>query len=220
MKKKKLIIYGIGKFAEYVNYVFENDSEYEVIAFCIEEKFLEFNSFNNKPVLEFEAIDSIYPPDVHSLFIAVGNNDIRKKIFDQSVLKGYSLASYISSKSKFWNNLVTGSNVFIDEGCILQPFIKISDNCIIFTSSLGHHTTIGKNSLLSGSKTGGNVTIGENCYVGLNASIKQNINIGNNTIIGMNCAIESDTDEFAVYSNKGTIKRKLNSQQLGNRFLK
>ncbi|WP_034888155.1 acetyltransferase [Gillisia sp. Hel_I_29] len=220
MIKKKLIIYGIGKFAEYVNYVFENDSEYEVIAFCIEEKFLEFNSFNNKPIVKFESIDSTYPPDVHSLFIAVGNNDIRKRIFDQSVLKGYALANYISSKSKFWSNLIVGDNVFIDEGCVLQPFIVIEDNSILFTSSLGHHTTVGKNSLLSGSKTGGNVTIGEFSYIGLNASIKQNVKIGNYTIVGMNCAIENDTDAFSVYSNKGTIKRKLNSSQLGNRFLK
>ena len=193
MKNKKLIIYGIGRFAEYVGYVFENDSDYEVVAFCIEEKYLESKSFNDKPLLKFESLDSSYPPDQYSLFIAVGNNEIRKKIFKQSVFKGYNLASYISSKSKFWDNLVAGTNVFIDEGCVLQPFISISDNSILFTSSLGHHTQIGKHSLLSGSKTGGNVIIGENCYIGLNASIKQNIKIGDNTIVGMNCAIERDT---------------------------
>ncbi len=220
MKNKKLIIYGIGRFAEYVGYVFENDSDYEVVAFCIEEKYLESKSFNDKPLLKFESLDSSYPPDQYSLFIAVGNNEIRKKIFKQSVFKGYNLASYISSKSKFWDNLVAGTNVFIDEGCVLQPFISISDNSILFTSSLGHHTQIGKHSLLSGSKTGGNVIIGENCYIGLNASIKQNIKIGDNTIVGMNCAIERDTSAYDVYSNKGTVKRKLNSAQLGNRFLK
>ena len=36
MPKKKLIIYGTGSFAEYVSYVFENDSPYEVCGFCME----------------------------------------------------------------------------------------------------------------------------------------------------------------------------------------
>ncbi|RKS50576.1 sugar O-acyltransferase (sialic acid O-acetyltransferase NeuD family) [Gillisia mitskevichiae] len=220
MKKKKLIIYGIGKFAEYVDYVFQNDSDYEVIAFCIEEKYLETKLFNNKPLLKYESLADSYPPNLYDLFIAVGNNEIRKKIFEHSISRGYYLASYISSKSKFWDNLITGNNVFVDEGCVLQPFIKISNNCILFTSSLGHHTQIKEHSLLSGSKTGGNVIIGENCYIGLNASIKQNINIGDNTIIGMNCAIERDTKPNEVYSNKGTTKRKLTSSELGNRFLK
>ncbi len=217
--KQKLLIYGIGKYAQYVHYVFENDSDYEVVAFCVEEKLLVKENFDEKPLLKFESIENEYPTDSHSIFIAVGNNKIRKKLFKESAAKGYSIASYISTKCRYWSNLKYGKNVFIDEGCVLQPFVQIGDNSILFTSDLGHHTKVGNHSLLSGSKTGGNARIGENCYIGLNASIKQNIKVGDNTVVGMGCAIEKDTKLNEVYSNKGTVKRKIDATILGNRFL-
>ena len=218
--KKSLIIYGLGKFAEYAAYVFDKDSDYNVEAFCIEEEFFDEKNQMEKPLIKFENIESTYPPKNHQVYIAVGNNEIRKRLFFELRSKKYNLATYISSKSRYWENLEVGENVFIDEGCSFQPFVKINDNAILFTTDLGHHTEIGAHSLLSGSKTGGNVKIGSNCYIGLNASIKQNIRIADNTVVGMGCVIERDTMLNDVYSNKSTIKRKINSLQLGNRFLK
>lgn len=220
MAKKKLIIYGIGKFAEYVQYVFNNDSEYEVVAFCIEKSLLRSEKFEEKPLFDFDLITQEFPPQNVSLFIAVGNNIIRKRIFAKAKQKGYFLASYISSKSSHWENLQFGENVFVDEGCVLQPFIIIKDNSILFTSQIGHHTHIGKHSLISGAKTGGNVKIGENCYVGLNASIKQNISVADNSIVGMGCIIEKDTDLNEVYTHKGTVKRNIDATQISSRFLR
>ena len=129
------------------------------------------------------------------------------------------MANYVSSKSAHWENLKLGENIFIDEGCVLQPFIEIGDNSILFTSQIGHHTHIGKHSLISGAKTGGNVKIGDNCYVGLNASIKQNISVADNSMIGMGCIIEKDTGLSEVYTHKGTIKRSISSTQISSRFL-
>lgn len=218
--KKALIIYGIGKFAEYVGYVFENDSEYEVVAYCIEEEFLKHDSFCNKPLTSFENLNNNYPPVDFSIFIAVGNNKVRERLFNRAKELGYDFASYISSKSSYWENLKTGKNVFVDEGCVLQPFITISDNTILFTSQIGHHTRIGKHTLISGSKTGGNVKIEDFCYLGLNASIKQNVEIAANTIIGMGCIIEKDIPVSSVFTHKGTTKRNLAPDQISRLFLK
>ena len=218
--KKALIIYGIGKFAEYVGYVFENDSDYEVVAYCIEEEFKKENSFCNKPLTSFEKLNTEFSPDDFSLFIAVGNNKVRERLYNRATEMGYNLASYISSQSSHWENLQTGNNVFVDEGCVLQPFISISDNTILFTSQLGHHTHIGKHALISGSKTGGNVRIGDYCYLGLNASIKQNVEIAANTIIGMGCVIEKNILKSSVFTHKGTTKRNLEPDQISRLFLK
>lgn len=220
MAKKKLIIYGTGKFAEYVQYVFNHDSEYEVVAFCIEKSLLRTEKFREKSLFDFDLITQEFPPQNASLFIAVGNNIIRERIFAKAKQKGYFLASYISSKSSHWENLQFGENVFVDEGCVLQPFITIKDNSILFTSQIGHHTQIGKSSLLSGCKTGGNVKIGNHCYIGLNASIKQNLHVADHCIIGMGCIIEKDTGLKQVYTHKGTIKREISSDLISSRFLK
>ncbi|SDS25660.1 acetyltransferase [Christiangramia echinicola] len=216
---RKLIIYGIGKFAEYVAYVFNEDSEYEVYGFCIEENLFNSENFIGKPLIKFQDMNKTYPPDEFEIFIAVGNNDVRRRILNGALQLEYNIATYVSTKCRKWDNLKVGINCFIDEGCVLQPFINIEDNCILFTTDLGHHTTICSDSLLSGSKTGGNVRVGSYSYIGLNASVKQNVNIARRNIIGMNCSIEKDTKENSVYSHKGTVKRSIDATVLGNRFL-
>lgn len=221
MEKKKLIIYGVGRFAEYVQYVFEQDSSYIVEAFCIESKLMDLQIWESKiPLISLEVFLQEYSAEDYSVFVAVGNNMIRKRIYTEFKSSKFRMANYISSKSAHWENLMLGENIFIDEGCVLQPFIEIGDNSILFTSQIGHHTHIGKHSLISGAKTGGNVQIGDNCYVGLNASIKQNISVADNSIVGMGCIIEKDTDINEVYTHKGTVKRNIDATQISSRFLR
>lgn len=218
--KKNLVIYGIGKFAEYVGYVFENDSDFDLKAYCIEEALLSSDQFAGKPLIGFETFLKKFPPEEFVIFIAVGNNKLREKFYLRAQKAGYNFASYISSKSRYWKNLVTGKNVFIDEGCVLQPFVEIGDNCILFASNIAHHTKIGNHCLISVCTTGGNVKIGEHCYMGLNTSIKQNLQIADNSIIGMGCVIEKDILQSSVYSHKGTTKRNLDPEQISRLFLK
>lgn len=214
------MIYGVGKYAEYAQYVFENDSEYTVKAFCMEKEYRNSNSWNGKPLVEFEELQKKFPAKSHSLFIAVGNNEIRKRNFETARKMGYSLASYISTKASYWENLVCGENVFIDEGTTLQPFVTVKENSILFACNIGHHTTIGAHCLISVSTTGGNVQIGDLTSVGMNSVIKQNLILGKKNIIGMGCVIEQDTPQGAVFSNKGTKKRSITYEQVANRFLK
>ena len=217
--KKKVIIYGIGKFAEYAAYLFENDSIFKVHGFCIERDYIEKSDHKIKNLMIFEDLNKIMNNDF-SIFIAVGNNQIRERIFKTAKELKYNLASYSSSKAIFWPDLSIEENVFIGEGSVIQPHVKIKANSFIIGGRLGHHSYIDNHVLLSGSTIGGNVIVGKSSYIGLNTSIKQNIKIGANTIIGMNCTIEKDTPRNSVYSNKATKKRNIDSLVLGNRFLK
>ncbi len=219
MGKKRLIIYGIGKFAEYVKYVFNNDSEYEVIAFCIESSFLNSDSFANLPLVAFEDLTKFFPVRSHSLFIAVGQNPVRQRLFDAAKEEGFFMPSYVSGKAHTWPNLELGQNCFIGEGSVIQPFVKIGNNSIHFGSRIGHHSLVQDHTLLSGSIIGGNTIIGEGSYLGLNSSVKQNLVVGPKNIIGMNVSIEENTSENAVFTHKGTQKRNLSYDDVAKRFL-
>ncbi len=220
MEKKKLIIYGIGNLAHYISYVFEKDSEFEVVAYCIEEKLFENPNFEQKPVIKLEEITENFSTEEYSIFIAVGDNVIRKRIYNYVKALDYSMASFISSKAITWDNLIIGENTFIDEGCKIHPFVTIGDNSIIMFSTIGHHVRIGNNNLLSVSTLGGSVRIGDDSFIGMNSVIKQNVIIGDKNIIGMGCVIENDTLENSVYSNKGTVKRNTTYDKVSSRFLK
>ncbi len=219
MQKKALIIYGVGHLAEYAAYVFQNDSPYNVIGFCLESSYLEANPSEGKEIISFEKLEEKYPEkDIH-LFIAVGNNLVRERIFAMAKKNKYRLATYISSKASTWENLEIGYNCFIGEGSVIQPFVKIEDNSILFGARIGHHCAIGKHSLLSGPTVGGNVSIGEYSFIGLNAVIQQNINIGSKNIIGMGVAIKHSTPDKAVFSAAKYTKREVSFDDISSNYL-
>lgn len=216
---KNLIIYGVGKLAQYIRYLFENDSGYKVVAYCIEEKLLNSETFDGHPLVNFESVHELYPPHSYHIFIAVGNNVIRSRLYSEAEKKGYSLATYISSKARIWPDIETGSNVFIGEGSVIQPFVKIGDNSLLICANIGHHSIIGNHSLLSVTTLGGDVKIGDHSFLGMNSAIKHGTRIGEFSIIGMNTSIEKNTAPYSVYSNKGTFLRKIDSSKLIDRLL-
>jgi sugar O-acyltransferase (sialic acid O-acetyltransferase NeuD family) len=217
----KVIIYGIGSFAEYISYAISNDSNYDVIGFCVDRELInKIDTLNGLPVVPFETVQNFYPPPEYDMFIAVGDNEIREKKFQQAIEKGFDLLSYISSKSTTWENLKYGKNVFISEGSGIQPFVKIGDNSIVIGAKVGHHSEIGKNNLLSCCCLAGNVIISNNSFLGLNSSVKQGTFIGNNNIIGMGCTIVKNTSDNDIYSiNKMTKKSNIPSTAMKKKYL-
>ena len=221
MKEKKLIIYGIGKFAEYVYYVFSEDSSYKVCGFCIESSYKNQNSIDlhGQPLVSFEELEKSFPPEEFDLFIAVGNNLIRERLFALAKSRRYTMATYVSSKATVWENLQCGENVFIDEGTMLQPFIEIGDNTILFSCSIGHHCQIGRHALLSACTLGGNVKIGSFSFLGMNSAVKENCTVGEKNFIGMGCIIAGNTSADAVYSTPVASKRNLKFEDLLKRII-
>lgn len=219
MKNKKLFIYGVGGLADYAAYVFENDSEFEVLGSCIEKNYLKKNMEDSQEIKVYEEIEDQLIQENIFLFIAVGNNIVRERIYKLSKQKGIQMATYISSKASTWANLQIGDNCFIGEGSIIQPFVKIGSNSILFGARIGHHCQIGDHVLLSGPTIGGNVNIGNFSFLGLNSVVLQNLEIGPKNIIGMGVSIKSSTQEGEVYSSATFIKRKVNFDDISNNYL-
>ncbi|MCM8570474.1 hypothetical protein NE848_13855 [Gramella jeungdoensis] len=221
MKNKKLIIYGIGKFAEYIAFLFNSDSDYHVEAFCVEKNFITKNNNNpNKiPLIPLEKISESCPPNQYEMFVAVGNDRVRERIYGKIKSKGYKFASYISTKATVFDNLKVGENTFISEDTAIQPFVSIDDNTILIGAKIGHHSKIGRNVLLSLTSIGANVIIGNNSFLGINSTVKSNISIGNNNIIGMGCIISHNTNDCEVFTAAKSIKRKLTSEDISDKYL-
>ncbi|MGY5851061.1 acetyltransferase [Salegentibacter sp. F14] len=220
--QKNLIIYGRGNFAEYIRYAFDQDSDYEVKAFCLEGSYLENvkdGTQNGLDILNFNTLEESHPPSHYDLFIAIGNDLLRERIFKEAKLKGYRLANFISSQATVWENIKLGTNVFISEDTAIQPFVTIGDNTIMIGPRIGHHSKIGDHVLLSLSFIGANSKIGNNSFLGLNSAIKPNTIIEKRNIIGMGCNITKNTKENEVYSSTTAKKRNLSYQDLNGKYL-
>ncbi|SFF60315.1 sugar O-acyltransferase, sialic acid O-acetyltransferase NeuD family [Salegentibacter agarivorans] len=220
-ENKKLVIYGVGKFADFIIYSFIHDSPYQVVAQCVEEAYIsEISETDHEfPLVNFDNLEKEFNPDEYYLFITVGNDKLRERIYKKARKKGYTLATYIATNAIYPKNLKTGNNVYIGEKTGIQPFVEIENNSFIIAANIGHHSKIGKNSLLSVCLLGAEVQVGKNTFIGLNATIKPKIKIGSFNIIGMNSKITSNTPDHAIFSEPATKIHKLSYKDISGKYL-
>jgi len=211
-----LIIFGVGKHAELLAWLFQEDSEFQVIGFCQESPVESAESalLCDLPVYSLDTVLNRFSPKDVYIHVAIGSNVIRQKYFAVFQAKGYKFASYISSYARVWKDLQTGENCFIGQGAVIQPKVTIGDNTIVMGASIGHHTRIGSHVLISCPAIGGSVTIGDYSFVGMNAILREKITIGCQNIIGAGTVILHDTGDDEVYSVPSTPKRKISAKDV------
>lgn len=199
MEKKRLVIVGDGPFAEIAYEYFTHDSDYDVTAFSVERDYIRRSSLFDLPIVPFEEIEGLYPPSEHKVFVAIVYNQLnrlRTRLYREAKNKGYELASYISSRAFVWHNCEIGEHCFIFENNVVQPFVRIGDNVILWSGNhIGHHAVIGNNCFISSHVVvSGLVRIGANCFLGVNATFFNNRVIGDDCIIGAGALVARNID--------------------------
>ena len=201
---KKLVIFGVGEIGKLSYYYFTHDSNYKVVAFTVDKQFIKQERFCDLPLIEFEKVKKLYPPESHNIFIAMGYNNMNKNRENKYIAArklGYNFASYISSKATFLSNFTIGDNCMILENNTIQPFVKIKNNVILWSGNhIGHGTTIESNCYISSHVViSGNVHIESNVFIGVNASIRDSITVKKESLIGAGSVIMEDTMPKSVY---------------------
>ncbi|MBK9332908.1 MAG: acetyltransferase [Ignavibacteria bacterium] len=204
MKNKKIIIIGNTSNARLAKYFFDIDSEYETVAFSVNEKYISESEFEGLPVKAFEGIEKTNPPSEYDAFVAVGYtnmNKVREELYNQCKEKGYNMANYISSRCSYLSQFEPGDNCFILEDNTIQPFVKIGNDVVLWSGNhIGHDVTIeDHNFITSHVVVSGFVTIKRNCFLGVNATIRDGITIAPETLIAAGAIIMKDTEEKGVY---------------------
>ena len=199
-KTKKLIIVGDSAFAEIAYEYFTHDSEYEIVAFAVEEQYLKRDSLFGVPVVAFETLQDRFAPAEHSFFAAnvyTQKNQLRTRLYLAAKEKGFTPASYISPHAFIWRNCKIGEHCFIFENNVVQPFVTIGDNVVLWSGNhIGHHSTIMDHCFVSSHVVvSGFCRVGRNCFMGVNATVANNINIGNDCIVGAGALILSDVED-------------------------
>jgi sugar O-acyltransferase (sialic acid O-acetyltransferase NeuD family) len=206
---KRIVVFGTSDFAIQVSSYLKNDSDYEIVAYTVDSEYNEGKTFLDLPVVDFEEVQKIYPPEEFGMFVAVGYhklNKTRESKFNEAKLKGYKLVSYVCSKNIVWSDLELGENCFVMEGNIIQMPVKILDNVFVgIGNGIGHNTLIRENCFLTSKvMIGGFCTIGKNTFIGLGAIIRDKIVIGENNILGAGSIILKSTNNNSSYLTKST----------------
>ena len=80
----------------------ENYSDYEVVSFAVDKKYIKGENFNNLPLIPFEEIENKYDPKNYFMHVALSYrefNKLREKKYISAKQKGFQLASFVSEQS-------------------------------------------------------------------------------------------------------------------------
>jgi sugar O-acyltransferase (sialic acid O-acetyltransferase NeuD family) len=107
---------------------------------------------------------------------------------------GYRPASYVSPRAFVWRNVEVGEHCFIFENNVVQPFVKIGANVVLWSGNhIGHHSVIRDHCFISSHVVvSGFCDIGEHCFFGVNATLGNNVTIGADCLLGAGACVVKD----------------------------
>lgn len=187
---ERLIVIGAGGYAksvldsvDYYNYQIKGFLD----EFSSEEEHLGY------PIL-WHSLDEVQEPEKYFYFIAIGNNEIRKKWFDRLVEKKLRLINVVDRSAIISPEAHIGTGCFFGKMSVVNSRAIIGNNCIINTKSLvehgcmvGNHVNISTNAVING-----DVTVGDGSFIGTCSVTLGQTSIGTWSTVGAGAVVTKD----------------------------
>lgn len=201
---RPLVLIGAGEFAQIACEYFQHDSDYEVAGFSVEQAYMATPTLAGLPVVPYEELQSHYPPGEVDAYVAIPSsqlNRLRTRFYLDAKSRGYRLASYVSSRAFVWRNAEIGENSFIFEGNVIQPFVRIGNNCILWSGNHVGHRTVFEDHVFVASHAviSGYCRIGESSFLGVNSTFNDRVTVARDNVIGSGALVVRDTEPGRVY---------------------
>ncbi|MCM1157258.1 MAG: acetyltransferase [Bacteroidales bacterium] len=199
---KDIVILGNNDFGRLLKYYLETDDERKVLAFTVSREYIKEKEFCGLPVVPFEQIEELYPPEQVEILLAIGNskmNEIRKKMYGECKEKGYTVASYIHSSCSIHTKDIGEGNILL-ENCLLYPYSKLGNGNLLWDHVLiSHDCVVGDfNTFSSYADLCGYVKIGNNGYFGKHCILNDFMEIADYTLIGAAAYAKGKTNPYDV----------------------
>jgi sugar O-acyltransferase (sialic acid O-acetyltransferase NeuD family) len=199
-----LIIFGAGDIARLAHFYFATDSEHEVVGFAVDREYRQQDSFLGLPLCDVESLPTRYPPSEYAMFVALSYarmNRLRAEKYAQMRAVGYRLVSYVSSRCSYLSQTPPGDNCFILEDNTIQPFVTIGSDVTLWSGNhVGHDSIIEDHCFITSHVViSGNVRIGEQSFIGVNATLRNSITLGAATLVGAGAIVMKSTKPRSVY---------------------
>lgn len=200
----EIVIFGAGDIARLAHYYFTRDTEHSVAAFAVDEAYRTDDTFLGLPLVAFEQVHQEFPPGRHAMFVAMSYarmNGVRRDRYLKAKEMGYPIETYVSSRCSWLADEPPGENCFILEDNTVQPFVKIGNNVTLWSGNhIGHDSVIADHCFFTSHVVlSGNCRVGEECFFGVNATIRDSTQIAPRTLVGAGAVIMKDTVEGGVY---------------------
>jgi len=206
---RKLLIFGAGDFARVSCFYLTHDSPYDVAAFTVHDHVIQSGELLGLPVVPWERVQESHPPSDYDMFVAIGYSKVNKNrtaMFEEASAAGYEMITYVCSKATTWPDMTVGRGSFIFENNVIQPFVTIGANAVLWSGNhIGHDSKIGNNVFITSHVViSGNCVVGDNTFIGVNATVRDGITIGADCVVGAGTVLLRDAPAGSVYKATST----------------
>lgn len=196
---KKIIIIGAGGHAKSVMDIAIQNKKYEIIG-CIDACYDEnkVSNVNGIPIIgNDDMLEYFRKTGIEYCFIAIGNNNLREKLFNITKEIGFKHVNIISKHAILSSAVTLGKGICIMAGAIINTNAVIKDNCIINTNcSIDHDCYIGENTHIApGVTLSGSVVVEKNVQIGTGACVIDGMCIKHGAYIGAGSVVVNDINE-------------------------
>jgi UDP-perosamine 4-acetyltransferase len=211
----KLLIVGAGGHARSVLDIASQVGEYSQIS-CIDSSYPSVRlvpGFEDVPIIGTDSdMELLFKQGYRHVFVALGDNKIRNKLFYSAVSLGYEPVNIISRSAIISPRAKLGKGICVMAGAVINVNADVGDNCIINTRcSIDHDCYISESCHIApGVTLSGNVRINQGTWVGTGASVKDGITIGSWSYIGAGSVVVTNLESNALYYGVPAKRRKQN----------
>jgi len=126
-----------------------------------------------------------------AVVVAVGDNAIRRHLFDRLLQAGERLLTACHPEAVVAPDVAVGAGTMICAGAVVNPGSVIGSNVILNTSSsVDHHNRIGDHvHIAPGVHLGGEVTVDEGAMVGIGAMVTPRLRIGAGSLVAAGACV-------------------------------
>ena len=156
----------------------------------------EVKSCAGYPVLGSDMMAPEIPGDV---FVAIGNNAIRKAIMDS--LKEREFPVLVHPSAVVAEDVEIGPGSCVMANSVLNPGAAVGKGCIVNTaSSVDHDCVLSDYVHVSvGAHLCGTVCVGESTWIGAGAVVSNNVSVCGNCVIGAGAVVVKDIENAGTY---------------------
>jgi len=196
--KRKLLIIGASGHGKVVADIATRMNRWGQIAFLDDNKGLS-SSMGLEVIGTSNDIDKYV--NEYDLFVGIGNNATRSKVFEKINKLGASIQTLIHPSAVIGTDVLIGEGTAVMAGAIINCSTKIGAGCIINTGATVDHDNHIEDfvHISPGAHTAGNVKIGKESWLGIGSIVSNNIYISDRCVFGAGSVVIRDIVESGTY---------------------
>jgi sugar O-acyltransferase (sialic acid O-acetyltransferase NeuD family) len=207
---RRLVLFGNGELSRQFLAELTIDPRVEVAAVAADAAYIRGDAFGGKPLVPFDRVAALYPPDRFEMLVLVGYSVMRRRreAYDRAKAAGYRLANYIAPSAVTYPDLRMGDNNIILSQVYLGPFGEMGSGNIVRTQTyIGHDFRMGDHGFICpGVKIGGFSRIGDLSFVGIGSTLIDGIQLGAETLVAAGSLVTRATDPCGMYMGQPARK--------------